>query len=96
MRSNAPPRARLTVKRVTNVPGAWEYRAECDASVSKLLLIPGPLELPPGAMVLAVGWMHADECGECDVEGVLARGDQEPRRRVDRLELLMQVRERVN
>jgi hypothetical protein len=96
MRSNAAPLARLTVKRLTNVPGAWEYRAECDASVSTLLLIPGSLELPPGAMVLAVGWMHADECGQCDVEPVLARGDQSIRTEVDRLELLLAVRERTN
>jgi hypothetical protein len=95
--SSRPPRAQLTIARLPDVPGGWRYTAECRASESTFVYLPGRMDpLPVGAFPLIVGWLHADECGACDVSDVLARGDQSIRAKVDRLELLLAVRERTN
>jgi hypothetical protein len=96
-RGRRPPRAQLTIAPLPNVRGGWRYTAECAESASTMLYIPGAMDpLPVGAFPLIVGWLHSEECGACDVEPVLARGDQSIRTQVDRLELLLAVRERTN
>ena len=73
------------------------YVADCKFSTSTFVYIPGAMRpLPEGALPLIAGWAHEERCGRCDVEPVLARGDQSIRTEVGRLELLLRVRERTN
>ena len=89
------PAAQLLTRTLPD--GLTAYVADCTYSATTFVFIPSAmLTLPEGAAPLIAAWMHEDRCGRCDVEPVLASGDQSIRTEVDRLELLLAVRERTN
>ena len=89
------PAAQLLTRTLPD--GLTAYVADCRYSTSTFVYVPGAMRLlPEGALPLIDGWMHEERCGRCDVEPVLARGDQELRAKVDRMELTMAVAERRN
>ena len=77
-------RATLRVVRRPDLgDGAKRFEADCRYATSGITHIPGPVGLPDGRLILAVGYLHEERCGRCDVSPVLDRGDQELRALVD-------------
>jgi len=47
---------------------------DCPASTTGIMHLPGPTDIPDGALILAAGWMHEERRGACEVAQVLHRG----------------------
>ncbi len=81
-----PPRATLRIhSRPDLAPGAICFEVDCRYSTTGLTSIPSPaLPMTDEMLITAAAFAHEERCGQCNLEDVFARGDQQARELTER------------